>query len=123
MQKRILIIDDDTDLLDLLVLLLSDYGYLDQTNNTGVNFFDQIEEFKPGIILLDINLSGLNGRDILKAIKSTKNTFGIPVIMISADESLYNTIGPFGANDVVRKPFDFDHLTKRIERQISQLRG
>jgi len=119
-QRRILVIDDDPELLTLLEFLLPNHGFCVKTCNTGERLFDQIEEFKPNLILLDINLGDRDGRDLCRAIKASEETLTIPVIMISADDDIYNTIESFGANDVISKPFSFTNLTSRIERQILQ---
>lgn len=118
MKKRILVIDDDTDLLAVLEFLLPDYGYIVSTCNTGDNFFQRIEEFCPNLILLDMNLGENDGREICQSIKSAAHTVSIPVIMISADDTIYDTLSEFGANDVISKPFNFDKLTKMIERHM-----
>lgn len=119
-QRRILVIDDDPELLTLLEFLLPNHGFCVKTCNTGEKLFDQIEEFKPNVILLDINLGERDGRDLCRAIKASEKTVSIPVIMISGDDDIYNTIESFGANDVISKPFNFNNLTSRIERQMLQ---
>jgi DNA-binding response OmpR family regulator len=121
MPKRILIIDDDTDLLALLDFLLPDLGYIVQTWDTGDDFFHRIEKFKPGLILLDMNLGETDGREICRSIKSANHTGFIPVIMISADDTIYDTLSEYGVNDIISKPFNFDHLAKMIERHIVHL--
>jgi DNA-binding response OmpR family regulator len=120
-QKKVLVADDDRDLLELLELLLPYNGYEVRTCSNGEEVISVIEEFKPDLILLDIHLGQEDGRHICQAIKTKPELAPIPVIMISADdESIYNTIISFGANDVIRKPFDYNCLTDRMERQIAQ---
>lgn len=121
-EKRVLIIDDDTDLLNALALLLPDSGFYVRTCHTAEDIFSQIEEFKPDVVLLDIHIGPMDGRQICRAIKSAEETCALPIIMLSADESIYNTILSFGANDVISKPFSFNNLTDRIDRQIHQSR-
>lgn len=120
-QKKVLVADDDRDLLELLELLLPYNGYEVRTCSNGEEVFLHIEEFKPDLVLLDIHLGNLDGRQICQAIKTKEDLGSIPVIMISADdENIYNTIISFGANDVISKPFNYNHLTERMERQIAQ---
>lgn len=118
--KRILVVDDDTDLLNALELLLPYSGYEVMTSQTADRIFIQIAEFKPNIVLLDIHIGQVDGRQICRAIKSAEETCALPVIMLSADEDIYNTIQSVGANDIVSKPFNFNNLTERINRQIQQ---
>ena len=120
-RKRVLVADDDRDLLTLLELLLPFNGYEVRTCSNGEEVFSHIEDFKPDLVILDIHLGNVDGRQICQAIKSSEDLGPIPVIMISADdESIYNTIVSFGANDVISKPFNYSNLTDRIERQITQ---
>ena len=120
-QKRVLVADDDRDLLELLELLLPYNGYEVRTCSNGEEVFTQIENFKPDLVILDIHLGNVDGRQICQAIKTSEDLGPIPVIMISADdECIYNTIVSFGANDVISKPFNYANLTDRIQRQIAQ---
>lgn len=116
-----LVADDDRDLLTLLELLLPYNGYEVRTCSNGEEVLTHIEDFKPDLVLLDIHLGHFDGRQICQAIKTKADLGSIPVIMISADdESIYNTIISFGANDVISKPFNYTNLTDRMERQIAQ---
>ena len=118
--KRILVVDDDTDLLTALELLLPYSGYQVMTSQTADRIFNQIAEFKPNLVLLDIHIGHQDGRQICRAIKSAEETCALPIIMLSADDDIYNTILTVGANDVVSKPFNFNNLTDRIDRQLQQ---
>lgn len=118
MDKRILVIEDEDNVRETLDLILTNAGFSVQTSATGINIFNIIEEFKADVILLDVMLEELDGRDICKAIKQNPATAHIPVIMLSAVPDVYNAISDVGANDVISKPFDEKILLSRIERQL-----
>ncbi len=119
MPRRILVVDDDTFILDALQELLNYSGYDVDTTPKGDEVFSKIEEYHPDLILLDIMLSGRDGRDICKMLKSNDQTKSIPVIMVSAHPSAPEAIRDVGANDIVSKPFDIHNLLEKIELQLS----
>lgn len=119
MDKRVILVEDEDNVRETLDLLLTKAGYTVRSSATGTDIFDTISEFNPDVILLDVLLDDLDGRDICKAIKGNEITSHIPVIMLSAVPDVYNAITDAGANDVVSKPFDEKTLISRIERQLS----
>ena len=112
--KKVLIIDDDPDILEVLQLTLEMAGYTTKTNLHGEELFNEVSAFKPDIVLLDILLSGSDGRVLCKQLKSDDATKGIPVILISAHPSAQKNIAEVGANDFIAKPFDIDDLITRV---------
>jgi putative two-component system response regulator len=119
MAKRILVIEDDNDVLKVLeeVLLLNDFIVkgLNRTND----IFEVIEEFKPDLVLTDFLLSGTNGGKICQLIKGNKDTCHLPVILISGYPDLATTLGNFGFDDFIAKPFNIKDVVKRINRAIA----
>lgn len=85
--KCILCIDDEEDVLDTLNVILSD-EYSVRTSSTPNNVFHLIQQHKPDLILMDINMEPFNGLEICKAIKSYITTENIPLIIISSDERI-----------------------------------
>lgn len=120
--SKILVIDDDLDILSVMEILLSMRGYNVEVTAKGENTFPKIETFKPDLILLDVLISGYDGRVICKQLKSNEETKHIPVIMFSAHPGAAATIADYGANDFISKPFDVDHLLKKVKEQL-QLRS
>ena len=118
MLKKVLAVDDDPYILDALTELLKYSGYDVNTTPKGDEVFKKIDEYAPDIILLDIMLSGLDGREICKEIKANLKTSNIPVIMISATPNLTQSVIDSGANDFVAKPFDIFQLLDKIEQQL-----
>lgn len=116
---KILIIDDDPDILEVLQLTLQMEGFETRTNRRGEEIFNEVNSFKPDVILLDILLSGSDGRMLCKQLKSDSHTKNIPVILISAFPNGKDTIRLAGANDFIPKPFDIDDLLSRVEKQLA----
>jgi DNA-binding response OmpR family regulator len=114
MPKKILIIEDDEDILQVLetVLVHNDYSVkgLDRTDD----ILKSVEQYKPDLVLTDYLLSGTNGGKICQQIKSNKETTHIPVILISAYPELAISLGNFGFDAFITKPFDINVLVKKI---------
>lgn len=120
MSKRILVLDDDADILDILSMLLTDGGYEIQTLSSGDKVFEAISSFHPDLVLMDVMLANMDGRLICKQMKSNNDTQNIPVILISGTHDLAFSLNQIGApNDFVAKPFDIDHLLGKIQGQLA----
>jgi len=119
MGKRILILDDDQDILDVVSYLLTDSGFDVQTLSTGEQVFSTINQFNPDLVLMDVMLANLDGRVICRNLKEGKNTHHIPVILISGTHDLAHSLHQKGApNDFIPKPFDIDLLLNKIKEQL-----
>lgn len=119
MNKRILIVEDDENVRDTMELLLSQAGFSVFTCSTGKDIFNTLTTTAPDVILLDVLLGDLDGRDICKAIKNHPETAHIPVIIVSSVLNIFNIILDEKANDVISKPFTEDILLTRVKRQLS----
>jgi len=119
--RRILAVDDDNDILEVLQFILEDSGYEVDTLSDGHHLMEKIREKMPDLILLDIMLGDLDGRELCKTVKKEGSTHHIPVIMISASHNIENTINQEGApNDFIAKPFDISHLLSKINAHLNQ---
>lgn len=118
MKKKILIIDDDQAILDALELMLTDAGFDTQTVSSGEKVIDMIQTYIPNIILLDVLISGTDGRDIVKKLKDTPKIKDIPVIMLSAHPNIEKTVEEAGADDFLSKPFNIDDLLSLVSKYI-----
>jgi DNA-binding response OmpR family regulator len=120
MSKKILILDDDDDILEILSMLLSDHGYDVSTKNSGSTALEDIERFQPDLILMDVMLGDMDGRAICKNIKENHATRSLPVILISGTHDLATLLEVPGApDDFVAKPFDMGYFLERIEKQLT----
>jgi DNA-binding response OmpR family regulator len=115
---KILVVDDDTDILSVMEMLLSMKGFEVQVTSKGENTLPKTASFKPDLILLDVLISGHDGRVICKQLKSNKETSHIPVIMFSAHPGAAASIAEYGANDFIAKPFDVNNLMKKVNTQL-----
>ena len=112
--------DDDKDILEVLQYILEDSGYQVETLANGQYIFDKIKQKPPDLILLDIMLGNLDGRDLCRKVKSNIDTRNIPVILISASHDVSQSLNQIGApDDFIAKPFDIDVLLGSISRQLS----
>ena len=107
-KKKILVVDDDPDILDFLQLILEEEGYTAVTIDKAEYMEKLHEGGLPDLILLDVLLSGKDGREIVKHLKNEEETKRIPVIMFSAHPGAEETSRQAGAEDFLAKPFEVD---------------
>jgi DNA-binding response OmpR family regulator len=112
-RKKILVVDDDKKLTEIIERYLSQYEFKVFIANDGKNFENIIKENKPDLILLDVMLPGESGFDILREVQ--KN-FDVPIIMLTAKgDEVDKVIGlEMGADDYITKPFSIRELIARI---------
>jgi len=116
--SKILVVDDDTDILSVMEILLKMKGFEVEVTTRGENTFPKIESFKPDLILLDVLISGHDGRTICRELKARKETSHIPVIMFSAHPGAAASILQYGADDFIAKPFDVANLLQKVKYQL-----
>jgi len=116
--KKIFIADDEVDILDILKLMLKTHGY-DVTATSDPNIiFNYDPSELPDVILLDIWMSGLDGRDVCRQLKQTELTKHIPVIFISANANIIDIAAECNAEGYIAKPFEMSHLLKTINASL-----
>ncbi|MEH3111976.1 response regulator [Pedobacter terrae] len=112
--KKILIADDDEGIVDAITMILEVMGYDVEFTYDGGAVIDAVKN-KPDLIMLDIWMSGYDGRDICKQLKNDPQFKGIPILMISASRDIRQSALDAGANDFMEKPFEMDSLLNRVE--------
>ncbi|TZF83692.1 response regulator [Pedobacter sp. BS3] len=117
MKKRILILDDDAGTLDVLTEALYYENFEVMATNDNSRFFEIIKEYKPDLVLLDYLLNGINGGEICHQLK--RNFQSLPVIMMSAYPRVFLSLGTYGCNEFIPKPFDLFKLVDRIKYYVS----
>ena len=117
-QKKILVIDDDPGILDSMKLLLKEFDYKVETSS-NVKVAYGLKEELPDLILLDIWMSGTDGRDVCSYLKGKKETKHIPIIMVSANKDTESIAKKAGANGFINKPFDMYELLNKIAQLIA----
>jgi DNA-binding response OmpR family regulator len=118
MHKKILVVDDDKDILEAMQLLLENEGYTVLTVSKGEETYQNVLDFKPDIILLDVLMSGVDGRVVCKTLKKDIK-MSKPIVMISAHPSAKNDISRYGANDFLEKPFETKELLNTIKKNLN----
>ena len=118
--KKILLIDDDPDIITVLQLLLKKKGYEVATASREEEAYNQVAVFQPHLIVLDVLLSGVDGRTICKKLKNSESSKHIPIIMFSAHPSAQKNMEDFGADDFIPKPFESSKILERIEAQLAK---
>lgn len=116
--KKVMIADDDAGIVDSMSIMLEFEGYEVSTTLDGAKLLQMNNEL-PDLLLLDIWMSGVDGRDICKQLKSNTHTSKLPIVMISASKDIERSAMDAGANDFLAKPFEMEELLRKIEQHIS----
>jgi DNA-binding response OmpR family regulator len=117
--KKILVLDDDKDHLHIVSFILTESGYDVRTLSHGETIFEEIADFRPDLILMDVMLAGLDGRIICRNIKENPLLSSMPVILISITHNLAESMHLPGApNDYIAKPLDIDRLLNSVKKQL-----
>ena len=119
--NKILVVDDDRDILEVVGMLLKRNDYNVMTISRGTYIDGSIQSFSPDLILLDVALAGEDGREICKRLKKTDETKDIPVILFSAHYDLVNNIKDCHADGLVTKPFEVPYLLDTIRKNIKSI--
>jgi DNA-binding response OmpR family regulator len=119
--KKILVVDDDDDVLETIQLVLEIGGYDIEPLNNAQFVFDRIREFKPDLVLLDVVLGKIDGRVICSQLKSHEETKNIPILMMSGLYDLKEIQDlECDPDDFMSKPFKMDVLLEKIEKLVNR---
>nr|WP_294796107.1 response regulator [uncultured Mucilaginibacter sp.] len=119
-REKILVVDDDNDILEIVTILLAERGYEVKALDHGESIFEDIQHFQPNLVLMDVMLGAMDGRAICKDLKRNPNTQELPVILISGTHDLVESIHlPGGPDDFIAKPFDLDQLYTKIHEHLA----
>jgi len=116
--EKILIVDDEEDVLELVRFNLDKNGYRAQTATSGEEALTQARAKLPSLVILDLMLPGIDGLEVCKKLKSDSKTQNIPIIMLTAkgEEADIVTGLELGADDYITKPFSPKVLVARVRR-------
>lgn len=117
--------DDDPTIADLLTEALADEGYETYMSTQSLRFYDAIHEHQPDLVLLDLMMPYLDGRDELKLMAMGVDR-QIPVIVVTADVTAGNKeqeLREAGVVHIVYKPFDLDKLVDLVKKTIGEPEG
>jgi DNA-binding response OmpR family regulator len=116
--QKILVVDDDKDLLEMIEMTLSRLGYHITTLAKGSGFLKVVESIQPDIILLDIYLGDSDGRNLCHQMKLQPPYENIPVILYSAGYVPLSTIEYSKADEFIVKPFEIKQLLEKIKKLV-----
>ncbi len=122
MSSKILVVDDEQDMLDLISYNLTAQGYEVQTAETGVRAVECARRFRPDLIVLDLMLPELDGFSVCEILRSQASTCGTPVLAITAYGGEMPRINALaaGATEFLAKPFSPQALLQRISRLLGR---
>ncbi|MGC8906558.1 MAG: response regulator [Desulfomonilaceae bacterium] len=123
-KEKILVVDDEADILDLVGYNLTREGYRIKTASTGEEALRKIKEDPPDLILLDLMLPGMDGFDVCKELKSDPRTAAIPIVMLTAKTGEADQVAglELGSDDYVVKPFSPSILLARVRAVLRRTR-
>ncbi|HSW48048.1 MAG TPA: response regulator transcription factor [Candidatus Saccharimonadales bacterium] len=116
-EKTILVADDNRDILESMKILLEMEGYDVITTSHGEEITSMLQ-LNPDLLLMDIWLAGIDGRDVCRHIKSKSETRGVPIIMISASKNIKRSAMDSGADDFIAKPFEIDDVLGKVKKHL-----
>lgn len=119
MKKRILAADDNPAILDALKIMLEEEGYEVETTEHGA-IAQSLKAPLPDLLLLDIWMSGMNGGDICKLLKSSDSTKSVPVILVSATKEIEQIAKDSGADGFIAKPFQMHDLLAIVAKHTNK---
>ena len=120
MSKRVLILDDDLDILQICTIVLRKKGYEVQTLNNSNQVVNQVKNYQPDVILMDNWIPGPGGIEATRALKTKPETQDIPVIFFSANSNVTQLAREAKADYFLQKPFDITELEGIVQMAITQ---
>ncbi|HSN58121.1 MAG TPA: response regulator transcription factor [Clostridiaceae bacterium] len=119
-EEKILIVDDEANIRELIGFNLKNEGYNIITAGDGITALKAIREEKPSLILLDLMLPGLNGFEVCKEVRKDRELSSTPIIILSAKDAEFDKVLglELGADDYITKPFSVRELVARVKAVI-----
>lgn len=121
-RKRLLVVDDDEQIRELFVDVLSgDDRFVIKTASTGYDAGIMTEQFKPDLMILDYMLPDINGNVVCKTVRANPNVAGMKIIIVSgvADQREVTQLMDAGADAFIKKPFSIDELLTRVSQLLN----
>jgi len=120
MYTKVLVIDDDLAITELMSMLLKTHGFDVFTSNSGIEGVQLVKDINPNVVLLDLMMPDLNGWQVCKAIRTFSN---VPILILSAinDPSMVASVLDSGADDFLVKPVPSSVLVAHIKKMVRQI--
>jgi len=119
LKKKVLIFDDDIDILELCALILEECGYEVETSETSHDIIEKVEQIKPDAILMDNWIPDIGGIEATRLLKNHPDFKHIPVIYFSANNDIKSLAEMAGADAHLAKPFDLDDLENMMKSVLT----
>ncbi|MCO5935785.1 MULTISPECIES: response regulator transcription factor [Mucilaginibacter] len=119
MVKRILVLDDNQDILDIVHETLTYENFDVKSTGASENVMPFVEEFKPDLVILDYRVAGQNGGELCRSIKAHPKFGNVPVIIFSAYINHEADLYAYGCDAIINKPFDLTELVDKVNNLIS----
>lgn len=118
--EKILVVDDDQTILDIVGVILTEKGYRIIQAMDGEEGIAMAESNMPAIVILDRKMPGLDGNDVIKALKGNPETNAIPIIMMTGVNTITDVMESIslGARDYIVKPFEPSDFVMRVEKNL-----
>lgn len=117
-RPHIVVVDDDQGILEALGIFLREEGYKVTASEYVGSLFKGDNALRPDVIILDVLLSGSDGRDVCRMLKAREDTKHIPVILISAAPHVEQSARESGADAFLSKPFDMEYFLTLIAQFV-----
>jgi DNA-binding response OmpR family regulator len=117
--KKVLIIEDEQDIIDIATMILEDEGYEVSSFSDFVGYESKVNDCRADLVLLDLNLQGYNGKDICKYIKSQDHLKQTSVVLMSANKDIKLVKEEAGADAFICKPFDLTDFIQTVKTYIN----
>jgi CheY-like chemotaxis protein len=118
MPCKILVVDDNADHRDLIVIMLEAEGYVVFTAKDGSEGLEQIKTSHPDLIICDVMMPGVDGIQMVKALRQMPEHNSIPTLMITAHGDVRTNAIQAGANQTLGKPFDLEELINVVREML-----
>ncbi|MBD1392712.1 response regulator [Mucilaginibacter glaciei] len=119
MVKRILVLDDNQDILDIVHETLTYENFEVKSTGESIEVMPLVEEFNPDLVILDFRVAGTNGGELCRKIKTHPKYSNTPVIIFSAYINRDADILAYGCDAIINKPFDLTELVEKVNNLIS----
>ncbi len=120
MSKRILILDDNQDILEIVHETLEYEQFNVKSTGDGTKVMPMVESFAPDLVILDYRVAGINGGELCREIKAHPQFGNTPVIIFSAYINHQADLFAYGCDAIINKPFDLNELVEKVNHLIKQ---
>ena len=118
-RPRILVVDDDGPILLLMRNLLREFGFEPVAAQSGAEAIEEARRTPPDLILLDRNMPGMTGDEVLQEMRATGTLSAVPILIVSGEPLEADEIRRIGATGAVLKPFDVPSLVRTIRSHVN----